>query len=81
MRTAKPIALLTHSVLAAMLAEFGVYLISDNTNRPYRCTKREPGFAHLQGSDFMDILQSQPWPAGSLLSAILCIFSNITQAC
>lgn len=33
--------------------EFGVYLISNNTNRPYRCKIKAPGFAHLQGLDFM----------------------------
>lgn len=29
--------------------EFGVYLISNNTNKPYRCRIRAPGFYHLQG--------------------------------
>ena len=33
--------------------EFGVYLISDGTNRPYRCKIKAPGFAHLQALDFM----------------------------
>jgi NADH-quinone oxidoreductase subunit D len=33
--------------------EFGVYLVSDGTNKPYRCKIRAPGFAHLQGMDFM----------------------------
>ncbi|MPR05987.1 NADH-quinone oxidoreductase subunit D [Microvirga tunisiensis] len=33
--------------------EFGVYLVSDGTNKPYRCKVRAPGFAHLQGMDFM----------------------------
>ena len=28
-------------------------MISDNTNRPYRCYIRSPGFAHLQALDFM----------------------------
>ncbi len=31
--------------------EFGVYLVSDDTNKPYRCKIRAPGFAHLQGLD------------------------------
>ena len=31
----------------------GVYLVSDGTNRPYKCKIRAPGFAHLAGSDFM----------------------------
>lgn len=33
--------------------EFGVYLISNNTNRPYRCKIKAPGFNHLQALDFM----------------------------
>ena len=33
--------------------EFGVYLVSDNTNRPYRCKIKAPGFSHLQALDHM----------------------------
>jgi NADH dehydrogenase (ubiquinone) Fe-S protein 2 len=33
--------------------EFGVYLVSDATSRPYRCKIKAPGFLHLQGIDFM----------------------------
>jgi NADH-quinone oxidoreductase subunit D len=33
--------------------EFGVYLVADGTNKPYRVRIRPPGFAHLQGMDFM----------------------------
>ena len=33
--------------------EFGVYLVANNTNRPYRCKIKAPGFAHLQALDFM----------------------------
>jgi len=33
--------------------EFGVYLISDNSNRPYRCKIKAPGFNHLQALDYM----------------------------
>ena len=33
--------------------EFGVYIVSNGTNRPYRCRIRAPGFAHLQALDFM----------------------------
>jgi NADH dehydrogenase I D subunit len=33
--------------------EFGVYLLSDGTNRPYRCRIHAPGFLHLQALDFM----------------------------
>nr|WAK84997.1 NADH dehydrogenase subunit 7 [Amicula sp. isolate GU52X-4 cfCalB7] len=33
--------------------EFGVYLISNNTNKPYRCKIKSPGFAHLQALNYM----------------------------
>jgi len=33
--------------------EFGVYLVSDGSNKPYRCKIKAPGFAHLQALDFM----------------------------
>ena len=33
--------------------EFGVYLVSNGTNRPYRCKIKAPGFSHLQALDFM----------------------------
>jgi len=43
----------TYTVVEAPKGEFGVYLVSDGTNRPYRCKIRAPGYAHLQGLDFM----------------------------
>ena len=33
--------------------EFGVYIVSDGTNKPYRCRIRAPGFAHLQAIDMI----------------------------
>ncbi|MFY9288539.1 MAG: NADH-quinone oxidoreductase subunit D [Alphaproteobacteria bacterium] len=43
----------TYTAVEAPKGEFAVYLVSDGTNRPYRCKIRAPGFAHLQGTDFM----------------------------
>mmetsp|Transcript_15882 Transcript_15882/g.34588 ORF Transcript_15882/g.34588 Transcript_15882/m.34588 type:complete len:90 (-) Transcript_15882:318-587(-) len=43
----------TYTATEAPKGEFGVYLVSDGTNRPYRCHIRAPGFCHLQGLDFM----------------------------
>ncbi|CAE6457250.1 unnamed protein product [Rhizoctonia solani] len=43
----------TYSAIEAPKGEMGVYLVSDGSNRPYRCKIRAPGFAHLAGSDFM----------------------------
>jgi NADH-quinone oxidoreductase subunit D len=33
--------------------EFGVYLVSDGSNKPYRCKIRPTAFSHLQAMDFM----------------------------
>jgi NADH-quinone oxidoreductase subunit D len=43
----------TYTAVEAPKGEFGVYLVSDGTNKPYRCFCRAPGFPHLQGLDFM----------------------------
>ena len=42
-----------YAAVEAPKGEFGVYLIADGTNKPYRCRIRAPGFAHLQAMDFM----------------------------
>ena len=39
--------------IEAPKGEFGIYLISDGTNQPYRCKVRTPGFIHLQGMDYL----------------------------
>jgi len=43
----------TYTATEAPKGEFGVYLISNNSNKPYRCKIKAPGFAHLQGLNFM----------------------------
>ena len=43
----------TYTASEAPKGEFGVHLISNNTNRPYRCKIKSPGFSHLQALDFM----------------------------
>jgi len=43
----------TYFAIEAPKGEFGVYLVTNNTNKPYRCRIRAPGFFHLQGLDYM----------------------------
>ncbi|MCB1386174.1 MAG: NADH-quinone oxidoreductase subunit D [Nitratireductor sp.] len=42
-----------YAAVEAPKGEFGVYLVSDGSNRPYRCKVRAPGFTHLAGLDYM----------------------------
>jgi NADH-quinone oxidoreductase subunit D len=42
-----------YAAVEAPKGEFGVYLVADGTNRPYKCKIRAPGFAHLQAMDFL----------------------------
>jgi len=43
----------TYSAVEAPKGEFAVFLMSDGTNKPYRCKIRSPGFAHLQGMELL----------------------------
>jgi NADH-quinone oxidoreductase subunit D len=42
-----------YTAVEAPKGEFGVYLVADGTNKPYRCKIRAPGFAHLQAMDYL----------------------------
>lgn len=57
-----------YSAVEAPKGEFGVYLIADGTSRPYRCRLRAPGFAHLQGLEFMT--------KGHMLADVVTIIST-----
>src|SRR5688572_19886767 len=43
-----------YAAVEAPKGEFGVYLVADGSNKPYRCKIRAPGFAHLQAMDYMN---------------------------
>ena len=59
----------TYTAIEAPKGEFGVYLVSDGSHRPYRCKIRSPGIAHLQGLDFMS--------RGHLLADVVTIIGTI----
>jgi NADH-quinone oxidoreductase subunit D len=43
-----------YAAVEAPKGEFGVYLVSNGTNKPYRCKIRAPGYPHLQAMDWMN---------------------------
>lgn len=55
--------------------EFGVYLVSDGTNKPYRCKIRPTAFSHLQAMDFMSKGHMLP-DATAILGAIDVVFGE-----
>ncbi len=42
-----------YAFVEAPKGEFGVYLVADGTNKPWRCKIRSPGYVHLEAFDFM----------------------------
>jgi NADH-quinone oxidoreductase subunit D len=42
-----------YAAVEAPKGEFGVYLVADGTNKPYRCKIKAPGFAHLSAMDYL----------------------------
>ena len=58
-----------YTAVEAPKGEFGVYLISDGTNKPYKCKIRAPGFSHLQAMNYLlkgHMLADVPAVLGSL---------------
>ena len=58
-----------YAAVEAPKGEFGVYLVSDGTNKPYRAKLRAPGFLHLQSMDWM--------AGGHLLSDVPAIIATM----
>jgi NADH-quinone oxidoreductase subunit D len=59
----------TYTAVEAPKGEFAVYLVSDGTNKPYRCKIRAPGFAFLQATDFMS--------RGHMLADVVAIIGSL----
>ncbi|MEO1252569.1 MAG: NADH-quinone oxidoreductase subunit D [Pseudomonadota bacterium] len=58
-----------YAAVEAPKGEFGVYLVADGTNRPYRCKIRAPGYPHLQAMDWMN--------RGHLLADVSAILGSL----
>lgn len=58
----------SYTAVEAPKGEFGVFLMSDGTNKPYRCKIRAPGFLHLQGSKLF---------TGHLLADVVAIIGTL----
>jgi NADH-quinone oxidoreductase subunit D len=58
-----------YAAVEAPKGEFGVYLYSDGSNKPYRCRLRAPGFAHLQAFDLMS--------KGHMLADVVTIIGSL----
>jgi NADH-quinone oxidoreductase subunit D len=58
-----------YAAVEAPKGEFGVYLVADGTNKPYKCKIRAPGFAHMSGMDFLC--------RGHMLADVSCIMGTI----
>ncbi len=59
----------TYTCVEAPKGEFGVFLVADGTNRPYRCKIRAPGFAFLQATEFLS--------KGHMLSDLVAIIGSL----
>jgi NADH-quinone oxidoreductase subunit D len=58
-----------YAAVEAPKGEFGVYLISEGTNRPYKCKIRAPSFPHLAAMDFLT--------RGHMLADVSAILSSL----
>jgi NADH-quinone oxidoreductase subunit D len=58
-----------YTCVEAPKGEFGVYLVSDGSNKPYRCKIRAPGFPHLAAMDFLN--------KGHMLADVSAILGSI----
>ncbi|MCC7167559.1 MAG: NADH-quinone oxidoreductase subunit D, partial [Rhodospirillales bacterium] len=59
----------TYTAVEAPKGEFAVYLVSDGTNKPYRCKIRAPGYAHLQALEMMT--------KGHMLADVVAVIGSI----
>ncbi len=68
----------TYCSVEAPKGEFGVYLVSDGSDKPYRCKIRAPGFAHLQAMDFL-CRKSMLADVSAILGSIDIVFGEVDR--
>ncbi|XP_060526977.1 NADH-ubiquinone oxidoreductase 49 kDa subunit-like [Cylas formicarius] len=68
----------TYTCIEHPKGEFGVYLVSDGSSKPYRCKIRSPGFAHLSGMNYMakNLLLAD---AVAILASLDVVFGDIDR--
>jgi len=67
-----------YAAVEAPKGEFGVYLVSDGTDKPYRCKIRAPGFAHLQAMDFL-CRKSMLADVSAILGSLDIVFGEVDR--
>ncbi|MCF6320641.1 MAG: NADH-quinone oxidoreductase subunit D [Rhizobiaceae bacterium] len=67
-----------YTAVEAPKGEFGVYLVSDGSNKPYRCKFKPPGFAHLQALEFL-CKGHQLADVAAVLGSIDIVFGEIDR--
>jgi len=67
-----------YAAVEAPKGEFGVYLVSDGTNKPYRCKIRAPSFAHLQALEFL-CLGHMIADVSAVLGSIDIVFGEVDR--
>jgi NADH-quinone oxidoreductase subunit D len=67
-----------YCAVEAPKGEFGVYLVADGTDKPYRCKIRAPGFAHLAAMDFL-CRKSMLADVSAILGSIDIVFGEVDR--
>ncbi len=67
-----------YTAVEAPKGEFGVYLVGDGTNKPYRCKIRAPGYSHLQAMDWM-CRGHQVADVSAILGSLDIVFGEIDR--
>ena len=65
-----------YAAVEAPKGEFGVYLVADGTNRPYKCKIRTPSFAHLQAMDFLSNMLAD---VAAIIGSLDIVFGEIDR--